>query len=229
MQDERIPDNYRSAVRTDMLVFLPKTFERVLEIGCGEGGFRGNLPEETEYWGVEPDPVAVKKAMDVYVSDTFICGLFPQQQSKLPDDHFDVVVCNDIIEHVENTEELFYFLKKKLRSGGVLVASIPNVRHISHLKELLIKRDWEYKDSGILDRTHLRFFTKKSIINLCEQQGLELEMIEGVNGIFDGMNSLSEVLVRYFKFALPIMTFGSDTQYMQFGIRAKVSKHEKDL
>ncbi|GAM73787.1 O-antigen biosynthesis protein rfbC [Vibrio ishigakensis] len=157
-----------------MLVFLPKTFERVLEIGCGEGGFRGNLPEETEYWGVEPDPVAVKKAMDVYVSDTFICGLFPQQQSKLPDDHFDVVVCNDIIEHVENTEELFYFLKKKLRSGGVLVASIPNVRHISHLKELLIKRDWEYKDSGILDRTHLRFLPRKASLICVNSKGLNL-------------------------------------------------------
>ncbi len=91
---------------------------------------------------------------------------------------------------------------------------------------MLLKKDWEYKDCGILDRTHLRFFTKKSIVNLCKQQGLELELIQGINGIFSGTNHLLDSLVRYMKFGVPVLVLGFDTQFMQFGIRAKVKKND---
>lgn len=224
--DYQVPDNYRSSSRDDMLPFLPSHYQTVLEIGCGEAGFKQNLPNTTDYWGVEPDSEAVRLAKQRYKDSNFICGLFPQDEQRLPDNYFDVIVCNDIIEHVENTEELFRFLRNKLAKNGVLVASIPNVRHISNLKELLLKKDWEYKDSGTLDRTHLRFYTKKSIVRLCEEHGFELENIEGINGILDGTDTIVESLYRYIKFGIPILLLGADTQYMQFGIRAKAKNND---
>ncbi len=135
-----VPDDYRSASRKEMLAFLPSSFNTILEIGCGEGAFRANLSLEVEYWGVEPETAAVSIANRTFPDSNFICGLFPQEESKLPDDYYDVIVCNDIIEHVDNTDGLFHFLKKKLKHDGVLIASIPNVRHICHLKECYLRK-----------------------------------------------------------------------------------------
>jgi 2-polyprenyl-3-methyl-5-hydroxy-6-metoxy-1,4-benzoquinol methylase len=59
---------------------------------------------------------------------TVLTGSFAEMHSLLPDKYFDVVICNNVIEHMENEEEFFYIIKK-MRDEGYLVASIPNVRH----------------------------------------------------------------------------------------------------
>ena len=81
----------------------------------------------------------------------------------LPDNNFDVVIFNDVLEHFENPWAVLENVKTKLNASGVVVASIPNVAYITNLVELILKKDWRYKpEGGILDKTHLRFFTKKS-------------------------------------------------------------------
>ena len=65
-------------------------------------------------------------------------------------------------------------MKKNLHDDGIIIASIPNIRYYVALFPLLFRAQWEYSDSGVLDRTHLRFFTKNSALDLVSNSGLEV-------------------------------------------------------
>jgi hypothetical protein len=98
-------------------------------------------------------------------------------------------------------------IRPKLSVNGIVIASIPNVRYFGNLYELLLKKDWEYKDSGILDTTHLRFFTKLSMKRMFEDAGYELIRQEGIKKITSWRFRL-----------LNLLTFGflDDTKYLRF-------------
>jgi len=109
------------------------------------------------------------------------CGDALDLVDGLPDDHFDCVVMNDILEHLVDPEALLRAARRVLAPGGQLVASIPNVRHFPHLYDLAVRGAWEYGDEGILDRTHLRFFTRASIQGMFTRCGYRLVRQEGIN------------------------------------------------
>ena len=109
-----------------------------------------------------------------------LCGAYDDVCAQIPDGYFDVIVCNDVIEHVLDPESFLVSLKSKLAPAGVLVGSIPNVRFWGNLINLLLRRDWKYEDSGVLDKTHLRFFTFKSFRRLMNKAGYELGLMEGI-------------------------------------------------
>ena len=157
---------------------IPVTAQKVLEIGCAAGGFRLNFPEQVEYWGVEPVSEAAEQARQKKIK--VLCGTYDEVCDQLPAAYFDVVVCNDVIEHVADPEAFIVSLKDKLAPNGVLVGSIPNVRFWGNLINLLVRRDWKYEESGVLDRTHLRFFTAKSFRRLMNNVGYELELLNGI-------------------------------------------------
>jgi len=94
----------------------------------------------------------------------------------------DCVVCNDVLEHLRDPWTLVRRLRDLLVPGGCLVASIPDMRHFEVMKDLLLRRQWRYVDAGVLDRTHLRFFTEKTVRELFEQAGLVMERLDGING-----------------------------------------------
>ncbi|MRR05720.1 MAG: class I SAM-dependent methyltransferase, partial [Deltaproteobacteria bacterium] len=142
--------------RPEMIDFIPGQYTRVLEIGCGEGNFRANLDEDCEYWGIEPFEAAAKVAANKLFK--VINKTYDEAFDELPDNYYDLVVCNDVIEHMTDYVFLFRTIKKKMKPSSFIIGSIPNVRYIKNLTELLIKKDWKYKDEGILDKTHYRFF-----------------------------------------------------------------------
>ena len=88
---------------------------------------------------------------------------------------------NDVIEHLLEPWDDIQKLKSKLKSDGIFVSSIPNVRYAKNLFNMLFKRDWKYTDDRILDSTHYRFFTKKSIRRLFEENGYSVQKMKGVN------------------------------------------------
>ena len=112
-------------------------------------------------------------------------------------------------------EDFLNSIKNKLINDGSFIASIPNVRYLKNLFELLVKKDWEYKNGGILDKTHLRFFTKKSIVRTINENGFLVELIFGINPF--GNNSI----LKYCISLLATLLFGRDVKYPQFGLRAK--------
>ena len=91
---------------------------------------------------------------------------------------FDLILCLDILEHLVDPWRAVEEMHSLLAPGGVIVASVPNVNHFSASLPLLVSGSWELKDQGILDRTHLRFFVKKTAVSLMTSSGLMLEDVK---------------------------------------------------
>lgn len=214
-----IPTSYTTnSPREEMLPFLPSTYQRVLEIGCGEGTFAQNLSGASERWGVEPNPVSAEKAKGAL--DRVLTGTYDHVCLELPDNYFDLVICNDVIEHMEDHDLFLDSIKTKMREGGYLVASIPNIRYIRVLFELLFKKDWRYRSHGTMDKSHLRFFTKKSLLRTLKEHGYNVRKFGGINRagrpIYALHKSIPIALIL-------LLTLGyySDTLYVQFGFSAQ--------
>lgn len=171
---------YYKKVRSEMLVFIPESAKTILEIGCGSGNFSAQLVKEgVETWGVEPFEESAKEAKQKLTKVLF--GTLDETLKDLPDNYFDVIVMNDVIEHLLEPWDDIVNLKAKLKKEGVLVTSIPNVRYFKNLFKMIFKRDWKYTDDLILDRTHYRFFTKRSIKRMYKDCGYNIQSIEGIN------------------------------------------------
>jgi 2-polyprenyl-3-methyl-5-hydroxy-6-metoxy-1,4-benzoquinol methylase len=155
----------------------------VLDVGCHHGGFgkalrsAGTAPT---VWAVEADPEAAKIAEANY--DRVIVGPYPDALADV-DMLFDCIIFNDVLEHMVDPWATLRATATYLAPEGTVVASIPNVRHIKVVANLLLRGDWTYTDMGILDRTHLRFFTAKTIRALFADSGFKVERLEGINPV----------------------------------------------
>jgi len=205
---------YSANLRSEVSFFLPNDYGRVLEIGCSYGTFRKNLSSAHEYWGVEPNATVAEVARQNL--DTVPTGFYDGIANQLPDHYFDLVICNDVIEHLADPDQFLEAIKSKMSPGAYLVGSIPNVRHISNLKSLLIDKDWQYEDAGILDRTHLKFFTEKSLRKLFSEHQFEVEALSGINDV-----SSRGFFPRIFSKVLYLI-LGNDVRYIQLGFRVRL-------
>jgi len=125
--------------------------------------------------GAELDPVAAEEARQV--CSTVIVGDLQQLDlSTLP--HYDVVLFGDTLEHLPDPGAVLARLRPQVKPGGALVVSIPNVANWAIRLSLLVGR-FRYTDRGILDRTHLRFFTRRTLIELIEGAGFRVVALEG--------------------------------------------------
>lgn len=114
--------------------------------------------------------------------DKVICDAFSSNLD-LPLKSFDCIIFNDVLEHLVDPFSALLYCKELLQEQGVVVASIPNVRYFYNVWDLLVYGNWEYTEHGILDKTHLRFFTYRSILSTFERLGYNVETIEGINSI----------------------------------------------
>jgi SAM-dependent methyltransferase len=193
-----------------MLRFVPPSTGRLLDIGCSEGHFGAAVKKAypgCETWGVEANEKAAAEA--AMRNDRVFHGLIGEVEG-IPNQHFDVVTMNDVLEHIPYSEPVLAIVRRLLKPGGRLVLSLPNVRYYLNVRDLVFRKDWEYQEFGILDRTHFRFFTEKSAARLLEENGFRVVEQVGLNpprlkfhyrtlfalapGLFDGM--------RYPQFAL---------------------------
>lgn len=176
------PESYYTNVRQEMLSFLPKTANKILDVGCSEGNFGLAIKEKNnaEVWGIELMEKhaieAKKKLHKVFIGQ---CEDF---LDNLPNNHFDAIYFNDVLEHMVDPYSVLDKMKAKLSDNGVIISSIPNLRYHRVFKELVFDKDFKYKEEGILDKTHLRFFTKKSIIRMYEDLGYKIISHVGING-----------------------------------------------
>ncbi|MBU6503659.1 MAG: methyltransferase domain-containing protein [Burkholderiales bacterium] len=214
--------NYYANSRTEVAAFVPAGAQRVLEIGCGLGNFRRNFPDTVEYWGVEA-MAAVAHAAEASL-DRVLAGSYREVCAFLPDGYFDLVVCNDVIEHMDDHDGFLRDIQVKMRAGhSYLVGSVPNVRYITNLHGLLVRRDWQYVDAGILDRTHLRFFTQRSLARTLGQHGFTIERLAGINRIELHRRSMGYRL-QASAAHLAALVLGQDTLFAQFAFRASLDR-----
>lgn len=207
----KMNNDYYQNYRNEVFNIVPGDAAKVLEIGCAAGRFRLNFGDGVEYWGVEPVEDAAEEAR-TYGIKVFV-GTYDSVCDQLPARYFDVVVCNDVIEHMPNPDEFLASVKGKMTPGGVLIGSAPNVRFWGNLINLLIRRDWKYEDSGVLDRTHLKFFTRKSLKRLFENAGYRVELLRGIES--------ARMKILKVLFAPMLVFSGFDICDMQFVIKAK--------
>jgi SAM-dependent methyltransferase len=169
--------------RAELLPFLPDSTRTLLDVGCGSGAFGRllrSLRPHVELWAVEPDQASARAAADGF--DHVLVGRFPDE--RIPRRRFDVVLCADVLEHMASPEMALHAALNAVARGGVIVASIPNVRHWrAVLWPLLRHGTWTYSDRGVLDRTHLRFFTRRSACDLFSANGWFVESVQAINMI----------------------------------------------
>lgn len=149
--------------------------------------------------------------------DEVLIGTFDDVFDAIPDDYFDLIICNDVIEHMVDHHDFYQKIKVKSTKDAYMIGSIPNVRYIMNLYNLLVKKDWKYEAEGILDRTHLRFFTVKSIKKDFEKAEFHIEKLYGINKIYFSKRRLSTLLMFLFQ-----CLFSEDTKFLQFGFRVKI-------
>jgi GT2 family glycosyltransferase len=179
----RLPDgmgdfSYYTFPRERLFEQVPPRAGRVLEVGCGAGVLGERLKtsgKATYVTGVELSVHAAALARSrldaVQVGDI----------ESMPIDawigQFDTLIVADVLEHLRDPWAALFRLRDCLKDGGTVVASIPNIAHYKIIKKLLFT-EWRYEPGGILDHTHLRFFTRGSIEDLFRNAGLEILRIE---------------------------------------------------
>lgn len=163
--------------RRNVIRFLPSTTARLLDVGCWQGAFGRELKRRKPKLvvvGVEANAAAA--AVAATRLDKVVAGRFPEDldPSLGP---FDCVVFNDVLEHLVDPWEALHLTRLLLADGGRVVAVIPNIRHVRAVVPLVFRGRWDYADEGLLDRTHLRFFTRATMIELFESAGYTVESV----------------------------------------------------
>ncbi|MDE3241321.1 MAG: class I SAM-dependent methyltransferase [Nitrospirota bacterium] len=161
--------------RSDLLALFPTGAERVLEIGCGAGGMAAGMRERgaKELVGVEINPEAAVHAKTQF--DRVIVGSVEEVIALLPNGFFDLIVYGDVLEHLIDPWTILARHGCLLKPSGYVLLSVPNVRHWRLLYDLVIRGNWTYEDDGgTLDRTHLRFFTRSTILEMVGGAGYQV-------------------------------------------------------
>ena len=181
-RDAHKPDDYYTQPRPEMLQYVPATSRTVLDIGCGEGVFGRELKQtvrDRQVWGIEASSRAAEAARAHL--DRVLTGNVDSVLKDLPEGYFDCVVLNDVLEHLSEPESTLRNIERYLSRNGIIVCSIPNVRYLPVLFRLVLMGEWRYVESGVLDKTHLRFFTIKSIREMFEALHYDILTVKGIN------------------------------------------------
>ena len=164
------PGGYYSNSRPDLVADLPRPLGSVLDVGCGEGAVGRLLRSEgaERLTGIEIDPAAAQVAREVYdeVAEGAVEDVLPTLGGP-----FDAILCYDVLEHLVDPSAVLARLRTLAAPGGHLHVSVPNARHFSLVKDLVVRGTFGYTDWGHRDNTHLRWFTRRDIVAAVEAAG----------------------------------------------------------
>lgn len=150
--------------------------ERVLDVGCGQASLGAEIRALGHVvWGIEASPIAVAKAA-LRIERCIHADLldFKAVDVVLAEEQFDAIVFSDVLEHLSDPLGVLRFYGRFLRPTGRFLISVPNVLNWQTRFSFLFGR-FEYQDTGVMDRTHLRFFTFRSAVRLLEAAGCSIE------------------------------------------------------
>lgn len=216
--------NYYQGINNTLLGMVPSNVKEVLDIGCAEGNLGAAIKAETGAYvaGVElfssAAEIAVTKLDQVIVEN--IEEVEPADLA-LTRKKFDAIMFGDVLEHLINPANVLKKLKPLLSEKGCVLASIPNVGHISIIESLLAGF-WTYTDAGLLDKTHYRFFTRNEIVRLFESSGYVVESLKIIpysNPRYDQMIEALEAVNQ--KFQIHSEQFKTEASAYQYVIKAK--------
>jgi 2-polyprenyl-3-methyl-5-hydroxy-6-metoxy-1,4-benzoquinol methylase len=155
--------------RPEILVHVPRTARRVLDLGCATGTTGAELKrrQAAEVVGVELEPEYAREAAE-RLDDVLVADVATAE----PSGRFDALIAADILEHLQDPWGALRRYATLLEPGATVVVSLPNVGHWSTYAHLA-RGSWPRKPEGIFDATHLRWFTLRDARELLTQAGLE--------------------------------------------------------
>jgi 2-polyprenyl-3-methyl-5-hydroxy-6-metoxy-1,4-benzoquinol methylase len=184
MGDEKTPQYYFS-MREDLIRLIPPQAQNILEVGCAAGLTGKALREKgfKEIVGIEVNEEVAQKGKLYY--DKLMIEDVEKISLPFEKEHFDCILYGDVLEHLVDPWQVLKNHHAFLKKGGTIICSIPNIRHYRIMKKLFFKGKWEYTKDGIMDKTHLRFFTLDSIQGMLEKAGFEIrELVKKPSGAF---------------------------------------------
>ncbi len=161
---------------------LIKNNSKILDIGCATGYFAKELLKKgCITYGVDCDVNAIKKA-EKYCQEVAVADVDENDIIPFKKHFFDYVVLMDVLEHLKNPEDVLSTIKPYLKKDGKIIVSVPNVAHAS-IRWMLFKGEFRYTNTGIMDKTHLHFFTQKSLASLIRKTGYRILEFLPTNGM----------------------------------------------
>lgn len=182
VRDAHGEDGYFEFDRPELRRLVPAGAFRILDVGCGSGAVGAALKAERacDVVGIEGFPEAAVRAASRL--DRSLCldldalGALPQDLGR-----FDAMIFGDVLEHLRDPARLLRALLPSLHPDGVLVCSVPNVKHWSVVAPLLVQDAFTYTDAGLLDRTHVHFFTLNELGAMLDAAGMEATHVEATS------------------------------------------------
>jgi SAM-dependent methyltransferase len=172
-----VQDRYFATARTEVLPWLPDRVSRMLDVGCGAGATTGAVRAAREVaWagGIEYVEAVADKARGVcdrvWTGDAALAPL----EAEIAPGSLDLVLCLDVLEHMADPWTMVRRLSALIAPKGRLIVSVPNIRNWKFIWRLFASGDFRYRDAGLLDRTHLRFFVRDTAVELATCGGLAL-------------------------------------------------------
>ena len=172
--------SYFSTVRKDLIHLLnDRKFETLLEIGAGNGA--GLIQVLKKGIARTVDGVDITRVEGFQEDErirNFWLGNIEEESFGISYESYDCIICADVLEHLVDPWSIMAKIESWLKPGGLFILSIPNIREISTLSAIFFKGRFRYRpEGGIMDKTHLRFFCRKDVIDLVEGSGLRIESV----------------------------------------------------
>lgn len=189
-------EDYYQHTRREIAPLLPATASRILEVGAGAGGtlkWIKSIYLQAETTAVELNP-KLRNELEAN-ADLVLIGAIDETLPLLKS--YDLILLLDVIEHLPDSGETLKGLVQRLKPGGRVIVSVPNVAHLSVSLPLLLKRRFTYQESGILDKTHVRFFVEDTAVKLLNDAGLVV-----TSGLISGLQGPKSRLVDLLSFGL---------------------------
>ncbi len=221
LTSEKEPQNevlapYFMNARPELLNVIPVDARRILEIGCGAGqlGAALKLRQQSHVTGIDMNTDAINfaaKHIDVAIATDIEVFDFPWE-----DESFDCIIAGDILEHLKDPWKMLSCARRLLASGGTIVVSIPNVSNLEIIYQIS-EGLWNYTDAGLLDRTHLRFFTKTTFLSALISSGFKVR------------NLIPLLSAQYGDLPETVRTAGGPVSFGNVSINLRDANHVLDI
>lgn len=215
-RQRQAPPGYFSHMRPELLERIPTDARTILELGCGAGvlGQAVKQRQQARVVGIEGNLDAATAASNVI--DEVHCANLDNFDFPWPEQEFDCVVAGDVLEHLVDPWSMLDKIKAALCRNGTLLVSIPNASFPQVIEQLANGR-FDYEDQGILDRTHLRFFTRQTFSEALEQAGFSIVRVEPL------LNQL------YYQIPESVRDTGGSISFGTVSVQMRDSSHILDI
>jgi SAM-dependent methyltransferase len=178
--------NYFDVPSLEVLSLIPEDVERVLEVGCGGGATLRTLKERRttqgricEVVGVDIEADAVARGRE-YLDAVYLMDAEEDELTEYSEGYFDLLIMQYVLEHVVNPWDTLRRWLPLVRPGGYVIVGVPNIANYKFLRRLIFDDEFAHEPAGILDWTHLRYFTGRSLTKLLTDADLKIMTFMGL-------------------------------------------------